>query len=198
MGNQCNKGGVYNWHMATRCKGCQYRSPAIATPSMGYSCDYASITGRTRTGELIKLYGRNFSKALLEPKHCPFRKKGMRLSTLTQEIVEGRERSMKQLKPRFMQLYNRGMTDAEIGNQIHKSSNTVAEFRRSLGLEAHERKPAPAHPVDDEIAEAMYKAGMNDAEIANKFGCAPSAVLRWRRKRNLKPNAPQGWQGGKK
>lgn len=176
-----NLGGKYNWRMPKRCKTCQYRSPGTITHC--YSCDYALITGETRTGNLIKQYGENFSRALLEPNNCPFYVKGQKISTLQQTIVEGTERTMNQLAPRYMELYKQGLTDFEIANQLHKAYETVKKYRQRQGLKPNIRRSFIGQQKHEEIAK-LYDEGKNDGEISRELDISPQVVHRWRHKYN--------------
>lgn len=177
----------YGWRWPKRCKTCQYR----ATAEHGYSCDYAMITESTRTGEYMKKYGKNFSRALLEPEHCEFYTNGQKLYTKQVATLEGQQRTMKQLEDTFMRLYKLGMTDAEIGNQIHKSETIVKKFRNSKKLKANV-KPTPLTEELCAAIEELYNTGLNDAETARRLGVTSRVVSGWRYKYGKKANCRQG------
>lgn len=43
-------------------------------------------------------------------------------------------------------------------------------------------------------AEELYRAGMNDSEIAAAIGCSISGAATWRKRKGLKANAKPGWK----
>lgn len=176
--------------MPKQCKSCKYRAPQFS--QYVYSCDYAAITGETRTGMLIKQYGRNFAKTLLEPQNCPFREKGMKISTRQAEIVQGSERSMKRIEPEFRQLHADGLTDYEISNKLHRSYATVKAFRQRLGLKANQSKRYIGQQMHNEIAR-LYEQGANDCDISRELMISPGVVIRWRKKYDKPANAQRGW-----
>lgn len=181
--------GHYNWKMPKKCKTCQYRSPG--TTAHAYSCDYALITGQTRTGLLVAQYGNGYSKALLEPKNCPFYEKGDKISTLQTTVVEGSERSMKRLEPEFRKLHAEGLTDYEIASKLHKSFSTIHSFRNKLGLKPNIRKQYIGARMHDEISQ-LYDEGLNDSEISRQLCISPGVVARWRKKHNKPAHINRG------
>lgn len=50
----------------------------------------------------------------------------------------------------------------------------------------------PAKVYEDEVVMALYKEGLNDAEIARRLIVDTSTILRWRKKNNLPANTRRG------
>lgn len=60
-----------------RCRLCRFQGPAyVSTLDVANGCNYAVVTHRTRTGQILRLLGVKeltpYAKWLLEPTHCIF------------------------------------------------------------------------------------------------------------------------------
>lgn len=81
-------------------------------------------------------------------------------------------------------LYEQGMNDAQIGEAIGRSRDTVRHWRNRRGLPAIDvTAVALGEERDDRLA--LWQQGLTDREIADRIGRHPDVVRRWRSRHGL-------------
>lgn len=60
------------------------------------------------------------------------------------------------------------------------------------GLTAIQRDRRPAWGPEDDRLFALYETGLTDRDIALRVGMNGSTIARWRKRRDIPPNYPQG------
>ncbi len=87
-----------------------------------------------------------------------------------------------------LELYNKGLTDEKIGDQLYLSRRTIQAWRAKHSLPTHR----PNVPNRDKGEHArrldLYRQGYSDREIAERLGWSTECIAGWRRRNNLKPN----------
>lgn len=83
------------------------------------------------------------------------------------------------------------------GCVCHTKFDKAEERRREqrtvfLAPEQFETTRGDYRRIDKAAARAMYDAGANDREIADRFGCTPGAVRNWRRVYGLETKHARG------
>lgn len=84
---------------------------------------------------------------------------------------------------RAWELYNQGMTDAQMAQELCVADDTVRKWRKKNGL-----------PVNLLVKQRhrrfqeLHDQGLNDSEIARRCGVVPSTVSTWRRGAGLEKN----------
>lgn len=87
--------------------------------------------------------------------------------------------------PRRLRLYEEGLNDREIADEVGVCQATVCYWRNS-------RKLPPNHtankkrPFEERIR--LYEKGLNDCEIADRVGVHQSTICQWRNGKGLPPN----------
>lgn len=116
-------------------KTCKYHMPAWSP----YGCNYADITGKTRTGQL--------PPEQLDPANCPLYKKGQRVmvtleplqfpgSNPKKDVDRARSNSGGKTKydwDRARELYGDGATDRQIAAALGCNPHTVYHWRQRSG-----------------------------------------------------------------
>lgn len=91
------------------------------------------------------------------------------------------------INPELMRpLYDKGMSDSEIGAVLGYSRTSVGKWRRKEGLPCNTQ---PGSVVKHE-ALALYKKGYTDRQIAEALGVTKASVVGWRFRRGLPVNRP--------
>lgn len=91
-------------------------------------------------------------------------------------------------------LYQQGLYDQEIADQIGVSKPTVCRWRNGMGLPPNKsRRRKDGTMVDWDLAEKLYAEGKNDVEIAKELGdnIPNYAVRDWRLRTNKPANQPR-------
>ena len=168
-----------------RCVKCIYR---------GYGenlCDYIGITGKARIAT-----SPGVGKACKEfvPQEGEKKRK---VSQMTVRVNAGMrpEDLEKSSRARVYQqmriLYDEGMNDRQIGDELGKSPCTVRNWRLREGLASNtERQRTSTAAVMERRREmmALYKQGLDDRKIADKMMLSVKTVRKWRRENKLKSN----------
>ena len=96
---------------------------------------------------------------------------------------------MKEPEERLLALYNKGLTDSEIAQQMHVSTATVWHWRQERKLPTH----GSVHRQHWQTqAQAMYADGKSDTEIASALSVSKNAVWRWRQEQGLPAQGRRG------
>ena len=106
-----------------------------------------------------------------------------------------RRRSWEDCEETFFPLYQQGMSDAQIAEACGVNPWNVRDWRQRRRLKAHivlgksgGRKPWKDRRHEDDLIRPLYKAGLNDTQIAKEIGINRRAVCEWRHKFNLPVN----------
>ena len=88
------------------------------------------------------------------------------------------------------QLFEKGLSDAEIGKVFGVCDRTIANRRRCLGLYKRKRMPRQNKQeyIDIDELKRLYREGMSDAKIGKVINISQSAVFRIRHYLGLAPN----------
>lgn len=88
-----------------------------------------------------------------------------------------------------LDLYNAGLNDTEIGQQLGLTKGTVARWRKTRGLAPnHQHGGAAVTPEQHAQRLALYETGLSDVKIAKRMGLGTNAIQYWRQKFNLPPH----------
>ena len=87
---------------------------------------------------------------------------------------------------RAMELYEKGLVDREIGEQIGVSGSTITRWRREKDLLAN-GAPIRNPSWRAEVAR-LYGKGYNDEGIAEQVGVSVQTIHKWRRWEGLPAN----------
>lgn len=174
-----------------RCSKCEYR---------GYGeilCDYLAITGKPRILVSPEIGGE--CKAFL-PKSGTLVRKSAALTIRPNAGERPEELELRQRQQIYRQmraLYDEGLNDREIGEEMRKSATAVRTWRLREGLPSNTgRVRTSSEAVQERQRQMMelWKSGLNDREIADKLLLTKKTVRVWRKKVGLKSN----YDGGKK
>lgn len=173
-----------------RCSKCEYR---------GYGesiCDYLAITGKPRILVSPEIGGE--CKAFRPKSGTMVRKSAsMTIRPNAGERPEELElRRRQQIYRQMRALYDEGLNDREIAEELRKSATTVRHWRIREGLPSNTGRvrtsPAAVQERQRQMV-ALWKQGLNDREIAEKMQMSKKTVRNWRKLRGLKSN----YDGGK-
>lgn len=92
---------------------------------------------------------------------------------------------------RRMELYRKGMNDAEIGATLFLTPTTIVYWRQKNGLPPN-RPRDTLTKQDLEIMERMYQARASDSQIAKEIGRCVSTIRSWRQRNGLPGNYGKG------
>lgn len=93
-----------------------------------------------------------------------------------------------------LELYDQGLTDSELAAACGCHIETIRAWRRRHRLEnngpgrgnrSRDKRRAPMYMP---VREALYAAGLSDAEIAEWLQVAKSTITNWRHRRGYPPN----------
>ena len=101
-------------------------------------------------------------------------------------------------KEKVRALYDQGMSDRDIGQEVGTDRWNILYWRRVNGLPANIKFRSGKRPTAmSKDRAALVARGLPDAEIARRQGVTESAIAHWRNKRGLsfnrvtfKPNQP--------
>ena len=84
------------------------------------------------------------------------------------------------LYPKFIEMYNAGMSDYEIASELGYTSGSIARWRKNHGLPSHypQHRRSTLKPHTNEII-AMRKDGMTFDLIAAKVGASKNGVRKF-------------------
>ena len=87
-----------------------------------------------------------------------------------------------------LELYNQGLTDLEIAQQLNISVSNVNTWRRTHKLPLIKSKNRKISEEEEQKRLYFYNKGFSDTDIALKCGVTISAICAWRKDRKLKNN----------
>ncbi|MBQ1235960.1 MAG: helix-turn-helix domain-containing protein [Oscillospiraceae bacterium] len=162
---------------------CIYRNPVLSnenTHSFQNACNYASITGKTRLGQL--------PPNMRDPAKCPFYESGKRIKApLVFGAKPGRKPEPRDWEPKALELYRSGHNDQEIAALLNINAQAVGLFRKRKNLPRMKRTYARFN-FDQAKARVLYQAGKSDKEIADAVGVHRGTIGKWRDENNLPCN----------
>ena len=91
---------------------------------------------------------------------------------------------------RLQQLYEQGMPDIAIAEELKISRNYVAKLRQKLGLPARQKHAALVERGQKMLS--LYEQGLSDGEIAVSVDVSIDTVRKWRRRSGLPSHAEMG------
>lgn len=86
-----------------------------------------------------------------------------------------------------LELYNQGLTDAEIGRRLGLTGRAITHWRRSRNLKSHRQAIVLTAKQAKDVMR-LYLQGMNDYKIASQLGVPRHIVLKFRVNNDLKAN----------
>lgn len=111
-----------------------------------------------------------------------------------EQVLAAEEKSKKQRHPldkgRLRELYDEGLTDAQIGTQMRVSRSRISCARWGMGLPVHRERENIL--VDSEVLE-LYEMKLTDGEIGEPLGVTGSQIAGWRRCHKKPANHPRGY-----
>lgn len=97
-----------------------------------------------------------------------------------------------------LDLYNKGMSDAEIAKRVYVGKNVIQRWRTRRGLPPNFPKGfqkgnkygcmGRLSDIQENKRRDLLKRGLNDAQIARIVGVENSTISQWRRSRELHSN----------
>lgn len=87
-----------------------------------------------------------------------------------------------EIEEKLANLVCQGLTDGNIAKTLALNVNTVAKYRKKLGLSNE------TAAVKHKERLALYQQGLNDTQIARELGCSAWTICLWRKKHGLEPN----------
>lgn len=172
-----------------RCSKCRYRG-------FGENlCDYIGMTGKPR---ILVSPGVGNDCTEFRPKDGTEGRKqaAMTVRMNAGERPEDQEMMQRQRMYRQMRiLYDEGMNDREIADELGKSPCSIRNWRLREGLRSNtERKRTVGAAVQERRRQMMelWKKGLNDRQIADAMLLSPKTVRLWRREQGLRSNYERG------
>ena len=154
------------------CKGCIYSCLA----GRYRICDYLGITGKRRPCPPdVPCTVKKVDK----PQRKPVQLGGRTAKRVLDPKIDERRR----------ELYEQGLSDYKIAEQMGCAASTISEWRKKNGLPASGIK-RKAEVLEDRMR--LYEQGMSDGQIAKALGLTRVAVMNWRRKSGLPSLYRQG------
>lgn len=125
-----------------------------------------------------------------------------KLDKVVAKILEAPKMSLEKRYIQRAELYNLGMTDAQIADMQNVNIGAIRAWRTTNNLEPNisieeTAKQADIRLRNDEILK-LYNLGYNDKEIADQLEEATSTVRAYLRSKGLKTNYRAGGKNGKK
>jgi hypothetical protein len=87
-----------------------------------------------------------------------------------------------------MDLYDQGLSDRAIAARVNVTHKAVIAWRKRNNLPANSPAHLPHTPEQTAAKWEAYNAGEPDSVIAERAGCNPVAIRRWRMRQGLKVN----------
>lgn len=128
------------------CRKCLYRVEAVTSP---YGCRHLDVTGVTRLYRaVLEGIARTVHGHVTAPvEECPFWKDRFPYrpaDSMESPLMPGARRRVIRKHTaedqRRMELYERGLSDREIGEAVGKPATAIAEWRRRRKLPAHRKR----------------------------------------------------------
>ena len=82
-----------------------------------------------------------------------------------------------------MELYNEGLTDKEMAEELDWTISTIADWRRENNLPVNK-----FYKKKHEKRMELYNEGLTDKEITERLDLGSSTIGVWRKRNNLPPN----------
>ncbi len=155
-------------------KDCLFRNRGY---NASHACDYAAITGRTRTRRNKPADSARCEYYFPKPK-MP-RRRGYSLTGPAWESTAKR-------------LHAAGYSVEVIARALSQEPESVEAVLKLSELPKNKRPKATLSRYNWRKAEEMYKAGASDKEIALAIGCSKGRVHQWRVAYMLPTNNPKG------
>jgi hypothetical protein len=111
-----------------------------------------------------------------------------------QALIKGNPPSSKYVKAtddmltRRIALYDQGLNDRELGAALGMTHKAIIAWRKREKLPANSPAHTPHTPAQTAAKWEAYNAGEPDSVIAERAGCNPVAIRRWRMRQGLKVN----------
>lgn len=171
-----------------------------------HSCSYSGIMTetnqemKTRLGQLCKMYRLPSThrkiKLLMMGVNCPFYEEiytGKKRRKACSQILPRKPREKKEHKApadeeRLRELYEQGLSDRKIAEELDLKEYNVYAWRRERGLPGNFHKTH--NRIDEERARELLEEGLTDTQIAMAIGCSQAAIYHWRKRNGLKPKYP--------
>lgn len=153
----------------TQCtaKSCKYHANECWKGSFEHGCDYAVITGKTRTAQL--------TKEEMQEYPCHLYEKGTRQRAKPEPLILSGSKPKRE-KSRFNwdyaeKLWREGKTDIEIAEEIGCSHSIVKMHRKEWGAANKQRKC-----YDWKRGKELWEQGQTNREIAEEIGANVTTV----------------------
>lgn len=146
--------------------------------AFGHGCDYALLTGRTRTAQL--------TKKEMKTVPCKLFETGEREQVHKQILLDGsipmprKPRATKYNWEYAESLWAKGFTDEKIAEEIGAAKTTVQAHRAVWG-EAN-LKPPKGSKYDKDSARELFLEGKTNRDISHETGIPMKTVQRWTHK----------------
>lgn len=161
-----------------RCRKCRFRGAGEVL------CDYAGVTGRIR----LKISpGVGSACTAFEEGEPP----ALKMGQMTPPPEGGEPGRRVLLRRQMRQLYDEGLSDRQIGEEVNRSSTAVRLWRIKEGLGCNNAAGRQAEQEAKALhreKKRLYDQGLLDAEIGEKVGRAKTTVKRWRLAMGLESN----------
>jgi len=165
---------------------CVFRNTSGAWACDMYGCRYLEITKTSRVKAVYDLLGikemNNRARELLHPESCPlYQREKVEKPKEPKKSKQKVESKVDEV--RLRELWESGLSDAEIGKVFGVASTCIWKRRKKLGLPT--KYDPQKNAVNWQRARQLYHEGKKDAEIAAEIGCAPRTVKDWRGREGL-------------
>lgn len=90
---------------------------------------------------------------------------------------------------RFVELYEAGLTDLQIAQEMGISRYMAFTYRHEMGLKSKRSNVLAGHY---DTVMKLYRAGKNDREIAEAIGVSDGVICEFRNKRGMPANRKRG------
>ena len=187
---------------------CKYRTPSSERGSLGYGCNYISITGHSRVKAVYEKLGivqmtDEARKMLHDGSQCPCFCFGKRLPAgpaMTKVVIRDPERvnapsfdwgkargdGARFDQKKALKLWKECVPDRLIAQQLGVTKATIWSWRHRNGLGARIQPRLP----DEEIRK-LYEKGLTDRQIGEALGLSGMQIARWRDHRDLPVHAAE-------
>lgn len=96
------------------------------------------------------------------------------------------EESRSELVSRLVELWEQGLSDREIAQDIECSMSTVKNIRKQENLPPNDERFLSTEKAAER--RKLYDSGLIDCKIAGKQGVSQSSIYQWRRRNGLPAN----------
>ena len=95
---------------------------------------------------------------------------------------------MDNLAPKALELYNAGLNDTQIAEDLNITTMTVRKWRERMNLSSNWRPTGRPRRLSEDEAMSLYKKGLTDKQIAHLTGTYFKTVANWRYRHGLPAN----------